>query len=347
MRKELEDRIDPNKPALIVLCGATKRKYLPLAGDLVVLGRGAGCDLGLVSPEVGPVHCIIARLGGEWRIRDCSGRATRINGRSIQDEALRNGDVIQIGTFSFEAHLPHRSAAPAAAAVAAPQHAHLQRSRRKLAEHALNMRRQLRQARAVENELARREHDLEEMERRLRTGTQDRQERVQQAEAGLEQRKSELDHFARHLRRLEQRLRREAAVDPGCEADLVQARMDLQRERGDLAELRAELEQRHAEAEETATQLEAQLSQEREQLERDREQLAGERAYLDRQRQELIKLRAELQRKAGDTPQGHDTHMDAPPDHRLEEARRLLSRLSGQRQALSKTRTPTVEPVKR
>src|SRR5262249_33692782 len=102
MRKELEDRIDPNKPALIVLCGATKRKSLPLASDLVVLGRAPGCDLGLVSPEVGPVHCIIARLEGEWRIRDCSGRATRINGRSVQDETLRNGDVIQIGTFSFE-----------------------------------------------------------------------------------------------------------------------------------------------------------------------------------------------------------------------------------------------------
>ena len=49
----------------------------------------------------------------------------------------------------------------------------------------------------------------------------------------------------------------------------------------------------------------------------------------------------------GDTPQGHDTHMDEPPDHRLEEARRLLSRLSGQREALSKTGNPTVEPVKK
>src|SRR4051794_37572579 len=72
MRKDHDDRIDLNKPALIVLCGTTKRKRLPLTGDLIVLGRGAGCDLGLVSPEVAPVHCVIARLGGGWRIRDCS-----------------------------------------------------------------------------------------------------------------------------------------------------------------------------------------------------------------------------------------------------------------------------------
>jgi pSer/pThr/pTyr-binding forkhead associated (FHA) protein len=106
MRKEQEDRIDPTRPVLLVLYGATRKKCRPLTGDLVVLGRHPGCDIGLVSPEVAPVHCIIARVGGSWRIRDCSGRATRVNGRTIDDGPLTNGDVIQVGTFSFEAHLP-------------------------------------------------------------------------------------------------------------------------------------------------------------------------------------------------------------------------------------------------
>ena len=82
-----------------------------------MLGRSPGCDIGLVSPEVAPVHCLIVRTMSGWRIRDCSGRATRINGKSIQDEPLRNGDVLQIGTFSFEAKLPavagHARRAPA------------------------------------------------------------------------------------------------------------------------------------------------------------------------------------------------------------------------------------------
>src|SRR4051794_41202387 len=119
MRKDQDNHVDPNKPALIVLYGATKRKCRPLTGPITVLGRNRGCDVGLVSPEVAPVHCVIVRLPDGWRIRDCSGRATRVNGKSIQDAPLRHGDVIQIGTFSFEAHLPAGAALPAARAPAA------------------------------------------------------------------------------------------------------------------------------------------------------------------------------------------------------------------------------------
>src|SRR5262245_4613752 len=112
MRKEQEDRIDPATPALIVLYGATRRKFRPLEGDLVVLGRAPGCDIGLVSPEVAPVHCVLARRPEGWRIRDCSGRATLVNGKHIHDEPLRSGDIIQVGTFSFEAQLPAEAPEP-------------------------------------------------------------------------------------------------------------------------------------------------------------------------------------------------------------------------------------------
>src|SRR5262249_25543062 len=100
MRNEQEAHIDPNQPSLLVLYGATKRKCRPLAADVTILGRNPGCDVRLVSPEVAPVHTVIVRLPGGWRIRDCSGRATRVNGKAVQDEVLNNGDVIQIGTFS-------------------------------------------------------------------------------------------------------------------------------------------------------------------------------------------------------------------------------------------------------
>src|SRR4051794_2094112 len=160
MRKDQDNHVDPNKPALIVLYGATKRKCRPLTGPITVLGRNRGCDVGIVSPEVAPVHCVIVRLAGGWRIRDCSGRATRVNGKTIVDEPLHNGDVIQVGTFSFEAHLPPMpsptSAAeetPAAPMLIAPVPAeppedleHLMASRRRLAERALGLRRRLRES---------------------------------------------------------------------------------------------------------------------------------------------------------------------------------------------------------
>src|SRR5262249_10030330 len=137
------------------------RKTRPLNGDLLVIGRAANCDLGLVSPEVAPVHCLIARVPHGYRIRDCSGGrvGTRLNGKTIQEASLHDGDDLQIGTFSFKVHLPdagfeHLAASPNGAPVAAVapsallaaeahQFERAQRSRRNLVRLALSLRRQL------------------------------------------------------------------------------------------------------------------------------------------------------------------------------------------------------------
>jgi pSer/pThr/pTyr-binding forkhead associated (FHA) protein len=107
MRKEREDILEPDQPTLIVTYGNTTRKHRPLERDVTILGRAPGCDIGLESPEVAPVHCVIVRVLDGWRLRDCSGRlGTRLNGRSAHDELLRDEDVLQVGTFSFKLHLP-------------------------------------------------------------------------------------------------------------------------------------------------------------------------------------------------------------------------------------------------
>lgn len=150
MRKDGLQLPSRDQPALIVTYGNTTRKHRPLDRDILLLGRASACDIGLVSPEVAPVHCAIVRTAEGWRIRDCSGGrlATRINGRAIHEEELRDADVLQIGTFSFEVHLPASSAvqlpddttvAEAKAPPALVQR--LQRSRRRLAQLALKMRR--------------------------------------------------------------------------------------------------------------------------------------------------------------------------------------------------------------
>jgi hypothetical protein len=188
MRREHEELVDPDRPALLVLYGATRKKVRPLESELTVLGRAPGCDIGLVSPEVAPVHCVVVRLASGWRIRDCSGRSTRVNGKAISDEPLRNGDVLQVGTFSFEAHLPAAAAPPAAAPPASradgAELERLRQSRRRLGELALGLRRRLQEQSGTGAEMARREADLAAIERRARAAHGELQAQKLELEAG-------------------------------------------------------------------------------------------------------------------------------------------------------------------
>jgi hypothetical protein len=130
-----KDTVDPSQPALVVTYGNTSRKHRPLDGEVIVLGRSSNCDFSLVSPEVAPVHCILVRVAQGWRLRDCSGRpGTRVNGKMIQETLLDDGDIIQVGAFSFQAHLPagHTPSQPAPAPIPPSLVDRLQRSRRKL-----------------------------------------------------------------------------------------------------------------------------------------------------------------------------------------------------------------------
>jgi hypothetical protein len=117
MRKEGEAVLKPNQAALIVTYGNTAHKQRSLDRDLFLLGRSPICDLTLVSPEVAPVHCILQRGVEGWRVRDCSGgrHAVRLNGCVVQEEALNDSDVLQIGAFSFELRLPASRPLPSSA----------------------------------------------------------------------------------------------------------------------------------------------------------------------------------------------------------------------------------------
>jgi pSer/pThr/pTyr-binding forkhead associated (FHA) protein len=185
MSRKTDENFDPSQPALIVTYGSTTRKHKPLDGDVLVIGQNRACDMGLASPEVAPIHCLILRGANGWRIRDCGSRiGTRVNGKAIQEAELHDSDAIQIGPFSFQAHLPAcaaRAAVPVATAVDATL-PRLQRSRRNLAELALRIRRRLHSERNLgrpvlgqsaeplkdkQRELASRAVRMEEGERKL------------------------------------------------------------------------------------------------------------------------------------------------------------------------------------
>ena len=85
---------------LVALNGAAD---IPLSGLLTVVGRHRGCDARIDSSRVSRRHCCLALGGGECLVRDLgSTNGTRINGRLIEDGALRPGDVLGI------AHLRYR-----------------------------------------------------------------------------------------------------------------------------------------------------------------------------------------------------------------------------------------------
>jgi len=345
MRKEHEDKVDPARPALIVLYGSTRKKVRPLEGELTVLGRAPGCDVGLVSPEVAPVHCVVVRLSSGWRIRDCSGRATRLNGKAITDEPLNNGDVIQVGTFSFEAHLPNAPVALPRGALAVAtdpgRFEHLRQSRRRLGELALSLRRQLREQAAEVAQLQRREADLAQIERRAREAARQAhpgKSELEEARRQLDRRRSELDHYAAALRRQAQERQQERQPDAWADAELASQSRELRQQREELARAREQLRGREGELVAMVKQLQDTLTAEREELEGQRALVAAERAALDELREDLRRQRQELTRMQDDTvpgdrmpltPSAREAQHDRPSG--LEAARQLLRELAQRR----------------
>jgi pSer/pThr/pTyr-binding forkhead associated (FHA) protein len=196
MTRKPAETFDEALPALIVTYGNTTRKHRPLDRDVLVIGQNRTCDLGLSSPEVAPVHCLVIHSQDGWHIRDCGSRCgTRLNGKVIHEAPLCDGDALQIGPFSFQVHLPPPAAVPVIAAAPLAPNPRVQRSRRNLAQLALRLRRRLQASCAASAESA-------------------------QAERGLAHRQAALDQQAEQLR---QQLREHAE----CAARLEQAKRDL------------------------------------------------------------------------------------------------------------------------
>jgi hypothetical protein len=143
MPSNLDEKLPPGQPALVLLYGTTSKKYRPLDRDVMIIGRARGCDLSLDAHDVSSVHCVLSRGPGGFRVRDSGSRAgTRLNGEPVEEAALHDEDVLQVGPFSFCVHLP-AGWQPAERAGAHARLQHLERSRRNLARLALAQRRRL------------------------------------------------------------------------------------------------------------------------------------------------------------------------------------------------------------
>jgi hypothetical protein len=225
MKHHLDEPFDAAQPALIVTYGNTAQKSRPLDRDLIVVGRGRTCDIGLASPEVADIHCLLLRTPDGWHVRDCGSRVgTRLNGQLVLQAQLLDGDALQVGTFLFRVHLPC-PAPKGQPRVESERELHLRKARRRLIHLALRLRRRLREQRAGEGSVP----------------------------AALREREAAV---ARHLEVLQARLH-DSEVRAGrlqqAERDLARDRLTLERERDTFqarsTRLEQEFTQRQAEAE--------------------------------------------------------------------------------------------------
>jgi DNA repair exonuclease SbcCD ATPase subunit len=368
--------------ALVVTYGNTTRKHRPLDRDLTLLGRARNCDVPLVSPEVAPVHCLIARAAGGWLLRDCTGRGgTRLNGKAVTESALADGDVLQVGTFSFELQLPPEHPGPTPAAFQRLQH-----SRRNLAYLALELRKKVRVARAcamsqdalndqagqlrsLQQSLNNRRRQLEQTEAAFRQSqaAQDeplaaRTRQLREAEARLQTQRKEFEETTRratqeHARRLEE-IQRQAAALPSSEkvaalkkreeklavlaAKLVKARTQLAERLDKLDQQKAQLRKERAAL--AAAPEPAPLRAEAERL---RASLAEQKAVSEAKRVELEEREAKLAREKAQLRKDQAALAAAGPEaaQLRAEAERLQAALAEQ-QAVGKAQRAELEALR-
>jgi len=73
------------------------------AENEIKVGRNENCDLVLRSRRVSREHCRFFFQDGQWHIEDLkSQNGTRLNGRKIDSEILKDSDEIQVGDYRIE-----------------------------------------------------------------------------------------------------------------------------------------------------------------------------------------------------------------------------------------------------
>ncbi|MCW3027745.1 MAG: hypothetical protein JWN81_956 [Solirubrobacterales bacterium] len=91
--------IEPIEPGrYLEVQGRDRTLLIPLAGEVIHIGRGLAADLRLDESSVSRRHAILVpRASGARILDDRSSYGTFVNGRRIQQADLGDGDVIVLG----------------------------------------------------------------------------------------------------------------------------------------------------------------------------------------------------------------------------------------------------------
>lgn len=88
--------------AFVVVIDGDSQRRVALTGDLVTIGRGAGCDLVLAGDEsVSRQHARLERTAGGWTVTDLGSRnGTHLNGRRLGAATeVAHDDRLRVGSF--------------------------------------------------------------------------------------------------------------------------------------------------------------------------------------------------------------------------------------------------------
>lgn len=319
MNTKHSDRLDRTEPAFIVKYGNTGKKYLSLQRNGSILGRARGCDIELDSPEVSGVHCVVTRGPAGLYIRDCASRmGTKVNGAKVHDALLHNGDIVQIGSFSFEVYLPWKVTPSEGGGtvnfVYKQQVKRLQHSRERLVRLAMGLRRRLRAERPAAHDSS--VETVRTQPSELKNRAQDQAQREQ----ALAARQAELDRLTAalqaQLREHEQRL----AVHADAERGLAARQAGLDQQAADLRDqVRAreqdakqlEEDRRRFLAEQSSTPTPSleeseRVAQRRQELERRTQQLHQNQQRLDEWEQRLRQVESDQENDRQEMLLEHD-----------------------------------------
>jgi pSer/pThr/pTyr-binding forkhead associated (FHA) protein len=276
----MDRRQEQALPALVSIYGGVDKKHWPLKRDVATLGRTKGCDIVLEAPDVSGLHCLVWAFQGGFQVRDCNSRAgTQLNGDRITEATLQDGDILQVGPFSFRLVLP---AGPKKGPARHDERSrHLERSRRKLAQMALAHRKKLQSLQqAMLGDSGPLQLDLNQKVSGLRRRYRDFEQRIRQLEEGERDLTKDREAFDQErkeqlarIKKAEQELdRRQKEVH----ADLEARRQEI------LAQEKAMTESRP-----TQSEASAQLEQQRQAQEQAEKSLREQKA-------ELVRMMADL-----------------------------------------------------
>jgi two-component system NtrC family sensor kinase len=106
------------RATLLVINGANRgSRFDIVSGQETVIGRSVGCTIRLDDSEVSRQHVRIIHNGRDFVLKDLnSANGTKVNGRSLTERILCNGDSLQIGSsvIAFQLSESHPPAVPSA-----------------------------------------------------------------------------------------------------------------------------------------------------------------------------------------------------------------------------------------
>jgi hypothetical protein len=277
--------ITERRPGVYLTYGNAPRRFRPLDRELTLIGNAPACDIGMDGVGVFPVHCVIIRGSDGFYVRNCAGRAsTRLNGAGIQESQLHDADLLQVGPFVLEMHLPLAgNVEDSIIVVDEIKLRHIQRSRRHLGQLALSLRQRLHAERTfgpndqVKRDLTKRQAELNLQAESLRNQMYDSEQCVRR-----------MDQAEQKLVADREALNRERAA---LQERVLQTEKDLERRREALeAEVWEEQVRQGEEAE-------RQLARERELLKQERAAVQEHRLNNEQSRQQLTAERDAFQKE--------------------------------------------------